>query len=101
MDVTWRSFIGLIGFGLAFAGSQTLGRLRFGATFSVGLVLSIFWLALVLFCAVFADVLPIDGYDKAKIGHVDRPALELSQPLGRDSFGRSNLSRVIFRARAS
>ena len=101
MDVTWRSFIGLIGFGFAFAGSQTLGRLRFGATFSVGLVLSIFWLALVLFCAVFADVLPIDGYDKAKIGHVDRPALELSQPLGRDSFGRSNLSRVIFGARAS
>ena len=101
MEASWRSLIGLVGFGLAFAGGQTLGRLRFGATFSVGLVLAIFWLALTLFCAIFADFLPIDGYDKAKIGHVDRPALELSQPLGRDSFGRSNLSRVIFGARAS
>jgi peptide/nickel transport system permease protein len=101
METTWRSFIGFAGFGLVFAGAQTLGRLRFGSTFSVGLILAIFWLSLTLFCAIFADLLPIDHYDKAQIGHVDRPGLELDEPLGRDSFGRSNLSRVIFGARAS
>ena len=101
VEATWRALIGFAGFALIFAGAQTLGRLRFGSRFSFGLWLAIFWLVLTLFCAVFADLLPIDGYDKALIGHVDRPALEVDEPLGRDSFGRSNLSRVIFGARAS
>jgi len=101
-DATWRTFIGFIGFGLMFAGTQALGRVRWGATFSVGLWLAIFWLALVLFCAIFADLLPIDSATKADIPRrLERPALEWSQPLGRDTFGRSNLSRVIYGARTS
>jgi peptide/nickel transport system permease protein len=100
-DATWRSLIGFAGFGLVFAGAQTLGRLRFGSRFSVGLWLAIFWLALTMFCAIFADLLPIDHYDKADFGNIARPALEVDEPLGRDSFGRSNLSRVVFGARVS
>jgi peptide/nickel transport system permease protein len=102
MEATWRALIGFAGFALVFAGAQTLGRLRFGSTFSVGLWLAIFWLALVLFCAIFADLLPLDHYDKVpKFGQIDRPALEIDEPLGRDTFGRSNLSRVIYGARVS
>ena len=84
-----------------FAGVQALGPCA-GARHPVGLWLAIFWLALMLFCAIFADLLPIDSATKAEIPRrLERPALGWSSPsLGRDTFGRSNLSALSFLRRS-
>ncbi|SDG37918.1 ABC transporter permease [Pseudonocardia oroxyli] len=63
--------------------------------------LAIGWLAVVVLLAVFADLLPIPGYD-VRIG---RPAMgpswDLASLLGTDGLGRSTLSRLIYGARVS
>jgi peptide/nickel transport system permease protein len=100
---TWpRTLTAAAGLVALWAGVQVLGRRRYGRDFTLGLWLAIIWLVLVMAVAALANYLPIDGYNKTKPGAaLARPSLSLSQPLGRDSFARSNLSRVIFGARAS
>jgi peptide/nickel transport system permease protein len=101
-STTWRSFAALAGIAGIWVGFQMLGRVRFGRNFSVGVLLSIAWLALVLFAAIFASVLPIENYKKAVLkDRLARPGLEWPQPLGRDANGGSLLSRVVFGARIS
>lgn len=67
----------------------------------LGLCLAMFWLVLIVLLAIFADVLPISSYG-TPAGHARlNPGVELKEPLGTDNFGRSELSRVIYGARAS
>ncbi|HEV8298292.1 MAG TPA: ABC transporter permease [Acidimicrobiales bacterium] len=102
-STTWRTALALVGVFLLFQGVQRLGRRRFGPGFRLGLWLALFWLALTVLCALFTSFLPVDGYDKVPLGatRLERPAIELDEPLGRDTFGRSNLSRVMYGARTS
>ena len=100
---TWpRTVTAVAGLGALWAALQILGERRYGRDFKLGLWLAITWLLLIIVVAALANHLPIDGYNKTKPGAaLARPGLSFSQPLGRDSFARSNLSRVIFGARAS
>jgi peptide/nickel transport system permease protein len=100
-ETTWRAAVAAVGGFLLWQGVQRLGQLRFGNHFRLGLWVAMVWLAIVVFCALFADFLPIDHYDKVGSPRSARPALVLEEPLGRDSFGRSNLSRVVYGARTS
>jgi peptide/nickel transport system permease protein len=101
-DTLWRAAVALAGIAALWVGGQTLGRLRYGRNFSLGVWFSMFWLALVAFCAVFADILPIEYYKKAVLqDRAARPGLEWPQPLGRDANGTSMLSECIYGARTS
>jgi peptide/nickel transport system permease protein len=98
----WRSVAALAGIAALWVGGQTLGRLRYGRNFSLGVWFSMFWLALVGFAAIFADLLPIEFYKKAVLqDRAARPGLEWPQPLGRDANGTSLLSECIYGARTS
>jgi peptide/nickel transport system permease protein len=101
-DTLWRAIVALVGIASLWIGAQLLGRLRYGRNFSLGVWFSLFWLALVFFCAIFADFLPIEYYKKAVLAdRAARPGLEWKQPLGRDANGQSMLSEVIYGARTS
>lgn len=63
---------------------------------------SVIWLTIVVFCAVFADLLPIRGYETVDFQNPQqRPFRSWSEPLGTDFQGRSILSRSIHGARVS
>lgn len=91
----------------AMAGEELAAQLsptpRRRRRFSVFRWLAIGWVVVVFLAAVFAGVLPIPGYDIA----VASPRLPPFQQwgdglaLGTDSFGRSNLSRLVYGARVS
>jgi peptide/nickel transport system permease protein len=64
------------------------------------------WLAAAVVAAVFADLLPIKGYDETPAPGVTdqyrlRPGFRFDEPLGTDGLGRSELSRVIHGLRIS
>jgi peptide/nickel transport system permease protein len=68
----------------------------------LGLVfwLSVGWIGLVIFCAVFASVLPIHNPDATGLGPIGLgPGRHFL--LGTDDLGRDTLSRVIYGARVS
>lgn len=64
-------------------------------------VFAVTWLAFVLLAAIFADFLPLKGYD-LPIG-TPREGLgwRWPEPLGTDTFGRSQLSRIVYGGRVS
>lgn len=69
---------------------------------SVVVYLCYFWLFLIIFCAIFANLLPITHYSLAVGGSRQAPELgSLDLLLGTDSSGRSMLSRCIYGARVS
>jgi peptide/nickel transport system permease protein len=99
-----RTVVALIGGAMIWRGLQILGARRYGPSFRLGLWVAALWLGLVVFCAVFADLLPIDYWTKANLsrGQLNLPpALRWPEPLGRTTNGYSNLSHVIYGARAS
>jgi peptide/nickel transport system permease protein len=101
-DTLWRAAVALVGIAALWVGGQTLGRLRFGRNFSLGVWFSMVWLGIVFIGALFADLLPIEHYKKAVLqDRAARPALDWPQPLGRDANGQSMLSEVIYGARTS
>lgn len=60
------------------------------------------WLVGIVILALFAAVLPIDGYDDADFSTIRQaPGLRWPEFLGTDALGRSELSRVIYGARVS
>jgi peptide/nickel transport system permease protein len=103
-DKSVRVTVGLVGGLVLWRGLQKIGERRFGPSFKLGLWVAAVWMALVIFAAVFADVLPIDHWTKANLsrGQIDLPpGLRWPEPLGRTTNGYSELSHVIYGARAS
>jgi peptide/nickel transport system permease protein len=102
VDITNRTLFGCAGGLVLWVGLQQLGTVRFGAQFKLGFWIAVMWLLLVVGVALFANVLPIDGYDEPVVAERDaRPALTFDEPLGRDNFGRSLVSRITYGARVS
>jgi len=62
--------------------------------------LAMFWMGLVVFCAVFAPVLPIPAPDQHFLLHTNEGP-SLAHPMGTDGTGQDMMSRVIWGARAS
>lgn len=59
------------------------------------------WVALIVLGAIFANVLPIHGYDEPVAGASSGPFQHWPQFLGTDQIGRSVLSRIVFGSRVS
>jgi len=72
-------------------------RRRYGPLFWLPLV----WLGVIVFCAVFADILPLNPNDEMDFTELSLPPWESSYVLGTDLQGRDILSRLIFGARVS
>lgn len=74
------------------------GRRRPGR--GVAFWLAVVWLALVLFCAVFASILPVaDPLRPNVVDKLSTPGVE--HPLGTDGLGRDMLARLVYGARVS
>jgi peptide/nickel transport system permease protein len=64
--------------------------------------IAIGWLALIVFGALFADILPLkDPEVDVGIGTKVRPFTDWSEPFGTDTFGRSEFTRIVFGSRLS
>lgn len=59
------------------------------------------WLCALVFAAIFADLLPLHGYDMPVGPPRQGPGLDSIALLGTDSLGRSQLSRIAYGARVS
>jgi peptide/nickel transport system permease protein len=73
----------------------TVRRHRFVFALSAG------WVLLMVACAVFANVLPVPGYDKLVAPSATPPFRYWPAFLGTDSIGRSEVSLIVYGARAS
>lgn len=72
----------------------------FGRGFGPGFWLAAFWLLVVAFCAVFADLLPVrDPIDPVIANRLNGPLT--SNILGADGLGRDILARLVHGARVS
>jgi peptide/nickel transport system permease protein len=99
-----RGLVALGGGVVLWQGVQRLGLLRFGPDFRLGLWASLIWLAVVVVCAIFAGLLPIEDWetaDQSREAIMMRPGLRWPEPLGRTEKGYSELSHVIYGARTS
>jgi peptide/nickel transport system permease protein len=67
----------------------------------IGLWLGIAWLALTVFLALTASLLPWKPPDHIGSALNRSPGFRLSDPLGTDNLGRSILSRIVFGGRVS
>jgi peptide/nickel transport system permease protein len=69
----------------------------------IALWLSIGWMGVVVFCVIFAGLLPLPRYDTIVNGLEPRtaPFLNFPEVLGTDTLGRSVTSRLIYGARQS
>lgn len=63
--------------------------------------IAIAWLGLVTLLAIFADLLPLESYDRTIGKPASGPSGDFSLWLGTDGLGRSNLARVVYGARVS
>lgn len=63
--------------------------------------LAVAWMALLVFAAVFADLLPLAPYERTVGPSLQAPGLRGSEPLGTDRLGRSLLTRSVYGARVS
>jgi peptide/nickel transport system permease protein len=76
-------------------------RLRRAAHAPVSVWLAGIWATLIVFAAITANWLPIPGYNVIVGPPALAPGFRTNLPLGTDGLGRSELSRLIFGARAS
>jgi len=79
----------------ATAPGATRRRVRWSLSVAVA------WAVLIVVLAVFADILPIAGYDQPVAGAATPPFQSWPEFLGTDDIGRSVLSRVIYGTRVS
>ena len=95
----------VVGLGLLLLAFRGVGRRVFGPGFQAGYWLACSWLALVVFCAVFAGVLPLsESRDPSKTLRepvLARPDLFSSHPLGTDRQGLDILGGIMFGLRVS
>ncbi len=95
----------LAGFGVVYVGLDQLLKRLVGPRVETDLWLSLFWVGLVVFLAVIADLLPLrEAQDASKTFDepiLARPDLFSAHPLGTDSFGLDLLGGVIYGARLS
>jgi peptide/nickel transport system permease protein len=97
-----RTIVGLAGAAVLWRGLQRIGAITLGPTFRLGLWVATAWLAFVVFCAIFAGLLPIEHWTKADVANgLLPPSLSWPQPLGRDTNGYSLLTQCIYGARVS
>jgi peptide/nickel transport system permease protein len=86
-------------------GLDAVGKQAFGATFETDLWLAISWVVLIVFLAIFADLLPLsEAQDPSKTLSEPsraRPDLFSSHPLGTDTQALDILGGVIHGARVS
>jgi peptide/nickel transport system permease protein len=66
-----------------------------------GVVVALVWLTLVTLAAIFADLLPLPGYQAPAAPPRTGPFQDWDVPLGTDGLGRDILSRLVYGARAS
>ena len=80
------------------AQEATRKRARYGPFFWVPVA----WLAFIVFCAVFADILPLQPNDEMDFTAISSPPWEAEgHVLGTDLQGRDVLSRILYGARVS
>lgn len=100
-----ETLVSLIGLVLLFSGAARIGRHYAGDRFDLTGWLCIIWLALLLFAAVFAPLLPFsEATDISKT--ITSPSLSppdpfTAHPLGTNNFGLDLLGRVVYGARVS
>mgnify|MGYP006098159431 CR=1 FL=1 len=63
--------------------------------------LSVAWVLLIIFCAVFASVLPFQDPLKTNLSNTFKPIFETGHILGTDPVGRDMLSRLVYGAQVS
>lgn len=101
-DTVTRTVVALVGLAVLWQGLQRIGVRVWGPSFRLGLVVSMAWVALVLFCAIFASWLPIEHWQKADMrNNLMRPGLRWPEPLGRTATGYSELGHIIWGARTT
>jgi peptide/nickel transport system permease protein len=93
----------LVSIVIVFKGVDGLLKLLRGPRFDTGFALSVTWLALVIFGAVFAGVLPLANYNNPELtlnvaGYAP-PDLFTAHPLGTNDFGLDLLARAVYGAR--
>ena len=71
------------------------------ATFGIVFWVSVAWVLLITFCAVFASVLPFADPLKSDLSNTFKPIFETGHILGTDPLGRDMLSRLIHGAQVS
>lgn len=87
-----------VAIGQGHGGTGTGVKLRQG---KVTFYLAAGWFGLVAFLAITADLLPLRPYGELVGTPFQNPGFRLGNPLGTDDAGRSELSRLVFGARAS
>lgn len=100
-----RIAVVVVGLGLLFLAFRGVGRRVYGPGFRSALWLATGWLVVVLFCAVFADFLPLsesrDPSQTLREPVLATPDLFSSHPLGTDRQGLDILGGIIYGLRVS
>ena len=104
-DALIRGILAILGIVVGYLGLNELAKSIFGEKFDTGLWLAIFWFAIVVLAAIFADLLPLsESRDPSKtIGTAvrKRPDIFSANPLGTDRQALDILGGVIYGARVS
>lgn len=106
-DALIRGILAILGIVVGYLGLNKLAKLIFGEKFDTGLWLAIFWFAIVVLAAVFADLLPLsESRDASKTilsgtPTLKRPDIFSANPLGTDRQALDILGGVIYGARVS
>ncbi len=106
-DALIRGILAILGIVVGYLGLNELAKSIFGEKFDTGLWLAIFWFAIVVLAAIFADLLPLsESRDASKTilsgtPTLKRPDIFSANPLGTDRQALDILGGVIYGARVS
>lgn len=106
-DALIRGIFAILGIVVGYWGLNKLSKFIWGDNFDTGLWLAIFWFAIVVLAAVFADLLPLsESRDASKTilsgtPTLKRPDIFSANPLGTDRQALDILGGVIYGARVS
>lgn len=106
-DALIRGICAIAGIVIGYWGLNKLSKFIWGDNFDTGLWLAIFWFAIVVLAAIFADILPLsESRDASKTilsgtPTLKRPDIFSANPLGTDRQALDILGGVIYGARVS